>query len=648
MASRPVRYLGPGRPRMLDFRSWFLLSASLTLTAGCSPPRSRTVTFNQDIAPILFVHCGPCHRPGQQAPFSLLDYRTVRSHAQLIVSATRARLMPPWLPEPGHGEFMNERRLTDTQIRTIQRWVDQGAVEGDPGSKPPIPTWPEGWQLGQPDLIVKLPTPYTLRPDGTDVFRNFVIPMPPSATRYVRAVEFRPDNPRILHHAALGVEPARLSRQLEKDAQEPGFAAMPDDEVKVFGWSPGKAPFMESADRAWLLEGGSDLILEMHMLPTGKPEVIQPTIGLFFTDTPPSQAPLLVKLESKIIDMPAGESDYVAVDTYTLPADVEVQSVYPHAHNLATDMKGMATLPDGTVKWLIWIKAWDFKWQDQYRYAAPLFLPKGTTLTMRFTYDNSPHNPRNPHHPPQRILNGPLSSDEMAVLWLEVRPRNSIDSGLLTKEFVQRELTADVAGAELRVRSDPDQASSHAFLAAKYLRAGRVPEAIDQLTEAVRLEPTDAEAHNNLGNALQMVGKTTEAESHLREALRLKPGDARVHFNLGNVMFAEGRLDEATRQYLQAIKIDPDDADAHYNLAGILGSQHQFDEAIQHLRRTLDIDPRRADAHHNLALALASQGKFDEALGDVRDALKIRPDSAQAQNDLTLLPKLKQQWNSRR
>ena len=542
---------------------------------------------------------------------------------------------------------MNVDSVTSRLGRFSSGWI-RVAVEGDPASKPPIPTWPEGWQLGQPDLIVKLPRPYTLRPGGTDVFRNFVIPLPPSATRYVRAVEFHPDNPRVLHHAAIGIEPGRLSRQLEKDGQEPGFAEMSEDELKVFGWSPGKAPFMEPADRAWLLEGGSDLILEMHMLPTGKPEVIQPTIGLFFTNAPPSRVPLLVKLESKTIDIPAGESDYVVADTYTLPADVEVQSVYPHAHYLATDMQGMATLPDGTVKWLIWIKAWDFKWQDQYRYATPLFLPKGTTLTMRFTYDNSPQNPRNPHHPPQRVMNGPLSSDEMAVLWLEVLPRNSIDSGILTKEFAQREQKADVAGAELRVRSAPGEASSHAFLAAKYLHVGRVQDAIDQLTEAVRLDPNDAEAHNNLGSALQVLGKTTEATRHFLEALRLQPGNARVHFNLGNVMFAGGRLDEAIRQYRQAIEIDPDDADAHYNLAGILGSQNKLDEAIRHLRRALDIDPRRADAHHNLALALASQGKFDEALGDVLDALKIRPDSAQAQNDLILLPKLKQQWNSRR
>jgi tetratricopeptide (TPR) repeat protein len=555
--------------------------------------------------------------------------------------------MPPWLPERDHGEFLNERRLSDEQIRVIQQWVDQGAIEGDPLNKPPVPKWPEGWQLGQPDLILKLPQPYTLRPDGTDVFRNFVIPMPVSSTRYVRAIEFHPDNPRILHHATVGIDPSRSSRQLARDDPEPGFSAMSENQVKVFGWSPGKAPFMEPVDRAWPLEGGGDLILEMHMLPTGKPEVIQPTIGLFFTATPPSRVPLLIKLESETIDIPPGKPDYAVTDTYVLPADVEVQSVYPHAHYLAKDVKGFATLPDSTVKWLIWIKAWDFRWQDQYRCAATLFLPKGTTLTMRFTYDNSAENARNPHHPPQRVRNGSHSSDEMAVLWLEVLPRHSADSDILRRDFVQREQRADIAGAELRVRTEPGDASMHAFLATKYLRVGRVQDAIDQLGEALRLDPDDAEAHSNLGSALQMLGRTAEATDHLLDALRLKPGDARVHFNLGNAMLASGRRDEAIRQYRQAIEIDPEDADAHYNLAGVLGSQGKLDEAIGHLRRVLDINPRRADAHHNLGVALGSQGKFDEALDHVREALKTRPDSAEAQADLTLLKELTEKKEGR-
>src|ERR1700674_3032372 len=328
---------------MFGFRCRPLLLGLLALAAcqSSSSVSGRTLTFNADIAPILFEHCGSCHRPGQQAPFSLLEYEGVRSHARLIATVTGRRLMPPWLPERDHGEFLNERRLSDEQILAIQRWVAQGAIEGDPLNKPPVPKWPEGWQLGQPDLILKLPQPYTLRPDGTDVFRNFVIPMPPSPSRYVRAVEFHPDNPRILHHAAIGIDPSRLGRKLDRDDPEPGFAAMAEDEVKVFGWSPGKAPFMEPADRAWTLERGSDLVLQLHMLPTGKPEVIQPSVGLFFSSTPPTHEPLQIKLESKAIDIPAGQAGYAIDDSYVLPADVALLSIYPHAHYLAKEMHGV-------------------------------------------------------------------------------------------------------------------------------------------------------------------------------------------------------------------------------------------------------------------------------------------------------------------
>jgi len=630
-----------------------VLLAALVVSGGCQST-SRTPsdtniqipqnpTFTADIAPILFEHCAACHRPGQQAPFSLLDYADARTHARLIATVTESRVMPPWLPAAGYGDFADERRLSDAQIETFRRWVDQGAIEGDAARLPPTPKWPEGWQLGEPDLIVRLPQPYTLPAGGTDVFRNFLLPAPIADTRYVRAIEFQPDNPRVLHHAAVGVDASRSSRQLDRQDPEPGFAAMPEGERKVFGWSPGKAPFMEPVDRAWALDGGSDLILEMHLLPTGKPESIQPTLGLFFAAAPPSRFPALIKLESKTIDIPSGQADYVITDSYVLPADVDVESVYPHAHYLAKDMQGFATLPDGSSKWLIWIKAWNFKWQDQYRYRTPVFLPKGTTLTMRFTYDNSANNPSNPHRPPERVRNGPLSFDEMAVLWFEVLPRNRDDARVLTRDYQRREQLADIAGAEMRVRVDPSDASVHTFLATKYLAAGRVQEAVSQLEEAIRLKPDDGEAHNNLGSAFQLLGRTEEATKHLREALRLKPDDARVHFNLGNALLASGKADESTREFRRAIAIDPEDADAHYNLAVVLGSQDRIDEAVVHLERVLQINPRRADAHHNLGAAFGSQGKFDEALRHAREALRIRADSPEAQTDVLLIQQLEQE-----
>ena len=201
-----------------------------------SPASStRLVTFNKDIAPILFENCASCHRPIDStpqakadpicvagAPFPLLDYASVRPRADAIARATRTRAMPPWLPEAGHGDFANARRLSDEQIALIQKWVEQGTPEGDTADKPKPPVFSSDWQLGTPDLVLKSGESYTLPAGQGDVFRNFVFPVPRSATRYVRAIEFRADNPRVLHHANVAVDPLRVSRTLDRTDPGPG------------------------------------------------------------------------------------------------------------------------------------------------------------------------------------------------------------------------------------------------------------------------------------------------------------------------------------------------------------------------------------------------------------------------------------------
>jgi tetratricopeptide (TPR) repeat protein len=621
--------------------------------APAEAPRSTAQaapTFNKDIAPILYANCSTCHRPVDPrasgddpicfagAPFSLLKYADVRTHAREIARATKGRVMPPWLPEQASnqiGEFANPRRLTDAQIALIEQWVQAGSPEGEPSDRPAVPAWPQGWQLGEPDLVLKMPAAYTLAATGKDVFRNFVIPVPLTTTRYVRAIEFRADNPAVLHHASVGIDRMRLARKLDRADAGPGFAAMPDDDVQtVFGWSPGKAPFMEPADRAWTLPKGSDLVVQLHMLPGGTPQPVQPAIGLFLSDTPPQHEPLIVKLESKAIDIPAGEPAYVIEDRYVLPADVDVLSVYPHAHYLARQMLGTATFPDGSTRTLISIPSWDFRWQDQYRYTAPVSLPRGTTLKMRFTYDNSDDNRRNPQRPARRVKWGPQSTDEMGALWLEVLPKARADVPRLLKDFAVRALRAEIDGAEMQVSASPADPLAHNFLATKYLQAGRVADAVAQLNEALRLKPGDAEAHSNLATALQAQGQVAEAVQHAREAVRLKPDDDRVHFNLGNLMLAGGQADEAEREFRRAVQLNPENGDAQFNLGVLLGSRNQLDEATAHLRRAVEINPQNADAHRNLGLGLGFQGKLDEGIDELRTSLRIQPDSAEAQRNL--------------
>jgi len=640
-----------------------LAVAMLLALAACNrapSPRSEShspaaITFNADIAPIFFEHCATCHRPIESkatrapndpkdplcvggAPFSLLDYASARAHASEIVQATTTRAMPPWLPEPD-VHFASERRLTNDQIVQIQRWVEGGALEGDAAHQPKPPTFADGWQLGKPDLIVTMPEAYALAARGGDVFRNFVFPVPSAATtRYVRGIEFRADNPKVIHHANVAVDPERVARRLDRTDPGPGFAAMPDDQVQnVYGWSPGRVPVLEAADTAWTLDEGSDLAVQLHLVPSGSTETVQPTIGLYLSPTPPSRKPVVIRLESKSIDIPAGMQAYVIEDQYVLPVDVDAVSVYPHAHYLATEMTGVATLPDGTRRPLMTIKQWDIKWQDQYRYAPPISLPKGTTVSMRFVYDNSDRNTNNPARPAHRVRWGAKSTDEMGALWIEVVPRRAEDAARLEADQDERGLRADIAGAETQVHSNPDEASAHNYLATKYLQGGRIPDAIAQLEQALRINSADAEAHSNLGSILQGQGRLDEAARHIREAVRLKPNDDRVRFNQGNLLLASGRPDDAIGEFRRAVAINPDNADAHFNLAMLLGPRNQLDEAVRHLTRVIDIAPRNGDAHRNLAVALSLQGKLEEAIAHDRTALRLQPDSTAVRQHLQAL-----------
>jgi Tfp pilus assembly protein PilF len=633
---------------------------SLLMVAGCrqqapAPPAAEPaiVTFNADVAPILYKNCSTCHRPVDPradtadpicfagAPFSLLDYGDARAHAREIARAAKNRVMPPWLPERAAdqvGDFAGARTLTDTQIALLERWAEQGAPEGNASDRPPVPEWPQGWQLGQPDLVLKMPATYTLPAAGKDVFRNFVIPVPAGGPRYVKAIEFRAENPAVVHHASVGIDRTRFARKLDRADAQPGFAAMPDEEVRnVYGWSPGKAPFMEPAERAWTLPKGADLVVQMHLLPGVAPQAIQPAIGLFLTETPPRHEPLTVKLESKTIDIPAGAAAYAVEDSYVLPADVDLLSIYPHAHYLARRMLATAGLPDGTVRTLISIPSWDFRWQDQYRYAAPAFLPKGTTLRMRITYDNSDGNRHNPQRPVRRVKWGPQSTDEMGAMWLEVLPRSDADVPALLRDDAARSLRADIAGAEMQVSVNPRDPLAHNFLATKYLQAGRLADAFAQLNETLRLKPDDAEAHSNLATALQAQGQTAEALRHAQEAVRLKPDDDRVHFNLGNLMSAVGRPDDAERELRRAVQLNPENGDAQFNLGVLLGSRNQLDQAVAHLRRAVEINPQNADAHRNLGFGLGLQGKLDEGIEELTTALRIRPGDVEAQRNLASL-----------
>jgi tetratricopeptide (TPR) repeat protein len=608
------------------------------------PGSSKRLTFNKDIAPIVFKNCAACHRPGEPAPFSLLSYQDVRKRARQIAVVTESRFMPPWLPEEGHGEFRGQRRLTSNQIAAFRKWVEDGALEGDPDDLPSPIQFTQGWQFGEPDLVVEMAEPYTLPAGDQDVFRSFVIPIPLPTRKYVKALEFRAgSNPQVVHHAVMQIDELRSTRYVDEQDPEPGYEGMYSGDAispdgQFLGWTPGKVPMASPDGMAWRLEAGSDLLLKLHLLPSGKPEVVRCAVGFYFTEEAPTRIPLGLRLGSKTINIPAGKKDYTIKDSYKLPVDVEVVGVYPHAHYLARDMKGYAKLPDGTTtRWLIRIKEWDFNWQDQYRFAEPVFLPRGTKLEMEYTYDNSSDNVFNPSHPPRRVVFGPRSSDEMGDLWLQLVPTDSADLAILKRDFAIKEDRARLDGYKHRIRTTPGDAQARFGLANMLSAQGERKEAIRNYRRAVKIKPDFALAYNNLGHLLLAQSRTAEAMKLFAQALLVDPDLALAHNNLGVALLMQGDDEKAIRHFRNALRAWPDFADVHHNLGKALSLQGSGEEAIGHYRRAVSIKPDLFLAHLSLGNALARQGILVEAVARYERVLEIQPGHAEAQKNLQLV-----------
>ena len=610
--------------------------------AGAQAP----LTFNKDIAPIIWHRCASCHRPGEIGPFSLVTYDEVRRHASQIAAVTAQRLMPPWKPVAGKGEFQGERRLGDRELQQLLRWIADGAIEGNAADRSQAPPFrDDGWQLGPPDLVVRMPQQYAVPADGADLFRTFVIPIPVATPRYVRAIEFRPENARVVHHANLGVDRTRSSRQLDARDPEVGYeGSMERDarypEGQLLGWTPGQAPHPAPDGTQWRLEPGSDLVVQLHLQPTGKIERVGVTVGFFFTDTAPTRAPVGLRLGSETIDVPPGVRDYIVADTYRLPVDVELLAVQPHAHNLARRMEATAELPDGSRRWLIAIDDWDFRWQDVYRYTAPIALPKGTTVSMRYTYDNSASNPRNPHQPPARVVWGQNTSDEMGDLWLQVIPRAASDEPILTADFRRKAHAEDLAAYTKLLRGDPANPLRHDAVAGLYLDAGQLDEAIAEFRESLRLNRDSAPTQYNLGFALSARGRRDEAIAAFQDALRIDPGYAQAHNNLGALLQISGQPDAALDHYRRAAALRPDNVEAHTNLAQLLSNRGRVSDAAAQFAEALALRGDNVQALRGLAWIRATAA--DPSLRDAAEAVRLaeRADAAARHQDVAALDAL--------
>ena len=559
----------------------------------------------------MFRSCAQCHRPGEAAPFSLLTYADAKKHARQIADVTRSRAMPPWLPEPQQLKFADELRLSDAEIKLIASWVEQGEAEGNPKDLPAAPKYVEGWRLGKPDLILTATKPLVLPPQGTDTYWNFIFPVPINESRWVKAIEIRPGDKRYVHHANILVDRAGASRKREAEPGA-GFGGMEiriesqvfDPDSHLLFWKPGTVPSVEPDGMALRLDKGTDLILNTHLQPSGKPEIIQPSIGIYFTARPATKFPMLLQMENDAkLDIPPGEKNFVVTDDFTLPVDVDLMAIYPHAHYLGKDIQAVAMLPDGAKKALIHIPQWNLNWQAVYRYAEPVRLPKGTTISLRYTYDNSDDNPLNPNHPPARVMGGNRSSDEMCHLWLQVLPVN------FDPAQGDPRMTLQEALARHNVEKNPGDFEAHYNLAAMLQSKNDLDGAIAEYAAAVKLRPQDAAGNNALGAALVAEGRPDQGVAYLQTALTARPDYFDAHYNLGIALASGEDFSGAAQQFEQALKLQPQDANVEANLGAALAESGRLGEAKAHFEHALEIDPNQALARENLEALKKEMGE---------------------------------------
>jgi tetratricopeptide (TPR) repeat protein len=333
------------------------------------------------------------------------------------------------------------------------------------------------------------------------------------------------------------------------------------------------------------------------MRPTGKPERVQPQIALFFSDVPPSERRYSVRIGDPPIDIAPGEKNYRIADSYTLPADVHLLGVFPHAHYLAKTVRIFSRLPDGKRLELLEIPDWDFAWQDEYTFVTPPLLAKGSTLQMEFTYDNSASNLRNPNRPPVRVRSGIQSTDEMGNVTFQAMPVRREELDLLLTSKYERQLA-------------------------------RAP---------------NAEAHYNLANSLARRGQSAQASDHYRQALALDAQFAAAHFNLAGLLIADRQFAAAIPQLEACLEARPDDSAARLALGQALLQVARYDEAVAQYERVLAEQPDDARAHVMLADALRDHGQFDPARIHYEQALRLMPDWPPARTGLTRLVNLRAQ-----
>ena len=604
-------------------------SASCGRDAPAPEPRGAP-TFADEIAPLVYRACTPCHNPNGPGPFSLCSYEDVAKRRRQLVRVTGERLMPPWLPT--HGDFVGDRRLREDEIAALAAWAAADAPRGDAAREPACPSFDGGWQLREPDLVVTFPDRVEVPASGPEFFRNFVAPVPAKAGRTVAAVEIRPGSAAV-HHAVLAVDGQGAARARAEAEAGPGFSgmdmagALPPDGY-FLGWTPGRAPRELPEGMGFSLPPGGDLVLQLHLTPSGKPEAFTPQVGLYFRDEPPTAVSFPLLLFAAEIDLAAGDADAVVRDHVTLPVAVRIHSVYPHAHYLCRRMRAWATLPNGEEQPLFEIARWDFDWQDDYLFRRPVELPAGSRIEFEYRYDNSADNPDNPSDPPVRVREGDRSVDEMGNLTLQV-----------TVSDLDARRRLGEAAARRALQKRPADHSKRVELAMLLRELRRVDEAVAEVQKVLAAAPSSPAALCELGNCRVVAGRFDEAAAAFARCVRDNPGYHQARVQLGGVQLNQRRFREAAETLAEAARHLPEMAALHSNLATAYLGLNQLPDAERHYRLAIERAPDLFQAWFNLGRIQAATGRAPEARRALERARRLRPQDPRVQQALQQLPR---------
>ncbi len=389
-----------------------------TTAPGCAldlpEPGRKTkkseVTYHNRISRILQRNCQECHRPGEAGPFDLLTYEDAKGHGAMIRRVVEGGTMPPWFSSDQEiGKWGNDRRLAPQEKKDLLTWIANKAPEGDPKDAPLDRNWTEGWTLGEPDEVLRLPLSMDIPAEGTVPYRYIKLRNRFDEDRWVRAMEIRPTAPENVHHVLVFLtypkDHPRAKDQPEYRGGRNGFFA---------GMVPGQSSTVYSPHLAKFIPRGAELTFQVHYTTNGVRGRDRTQLGLYYADEAPTHEVITQGVSNPRLRIPPQDPNYESKAQFKFRQDSRILSLLPHMHVRGKAFRYDLVYPDGKSVELLNVPTYDFNWQLIYQLQEPLDVPKGTVMNVTAWYDNSPGNPANPN-PNTEVRFGEQTWEEMLI-----------------------------------------------------------------------------------------------------------------------------------------------------------------------------------------------------------------------------------------